>query len=124
MKPLILIPEEDTPPVLLDKENEIFEISGLSLLENPKKFYEPIICWLEEYIQNPSEQTVFTFKLKYFNTTSAKEIVRLYQILKKLYESKKSQVKILWYYSKEDEGLRDFGNNLLNETVLFEEIPY
>ena len=123
MKPLILISEEDTPSVLLDKENEIFEISGLSLPENPKKFYEPVLLWIEEYFKNLNAQTVFTFKLKYFNTASAKELIRLYQILTKGHNSKKSQVKILWYYPKDDEDLLDFGNNFLNDTIPLEAIP-
>ena len=40
---------DDTPTVILDKENGIFEISGRSLPEDVTTFYEPILSWLDDY---------------------------------------------------------------------------
>ena len=63
---------DDTPNVILDAENGIFEISGRSLPEDVAAFYEPIIDWLDEYAESPNDKTVFDFKLEYFNTASSK----------------------------------------------------
>lgn len=37
---------EDTPTILLDKKNGIFEISGRSLPEDSAEFYTPVIEWI------------------------------------------------------------------------------
>ena len=63
---------DDTPTVILDKENNIFEISGRSLPEDVVVFYKPILEWLDEYKNDPLDKTVFNFKLEYFNTASSK----------------------------------------------------
>ncbi len=63
---------DDTPKVILDADNNTFEISGRSLPEDVVAFYDPILEWLDEYAQNPLEKTVFNFKLEYFNTASSK----------------------------------------------------
>jgi hypothetical protein len=40
---------EDTPTILLDKKNGIFEISGRSLPEDSAEFYKPVIEWINAY---------------------------------------------------------------------------
>ena len=59
---------EDTPKIMLDKGNGIFEISGRSLPEDTAEFYQPILEWLEVYAQNHNDKTEFVFKLapRYF----------------------------------------------------------
>ena len=66
---------EDTPKVILDKENELMEISGRSLPEDVTAFYEPILNWLNEYSESPNKKTIFNFKLVYFNTASSKLLI-------------------------------------------------
>ena len=36
---------DDTPRVILDAENDIFEISGMSLPEDVNLFFEPILTY-------------------------------------------------------------------------------
>jgi hypothetical protein len=38
---------DDTPNVILDKDNNLFELSGRSLPEDVNMFYEPILNWIE-----------------------------------------------------------------------------
>jgi len=66
---------EDTPKILLDKSNGIFEISERSLPEDSAEFYQPIIQWLDDYAADPNPSTEFVFKLEYFNTASSKLIL-------------------------------------------------
>ncbi|MBQ5513354.1 MAG: SiaC family regulatory phosphoprotein, partial [Bacteroidales bacterium] len=49
--------EEDIPTVILDRENNIFELSGRSIPEESAKFYRPILNWLDEYARNPLPRT-------------------------------------------------------------------
>ena len=54
---------EDTPKIMLDKKNGIFEISGRSLPEDSAEFYRPVLEWLEKYAADTNPSTEFVFKL-------------------------------------------------------------
>jgi hypothetical protein len=92
--------QEDTPSVILDKENGIFEIGHRSLPENAIAFYEPILNWLNEYKKNPLPKTIFNFKLEYFNTASAKQLAKILLILQEIAQN--NEVLIRWHYLKDD----------------------
>lgn len=95
---------EDTPKIILDKGNGIFEISGRSLPEDSAEFYQPILDWIEEYGKSPNPKTNFVFKLEYFNTASSKLIL---DILNKLEEI--SGMAITWYFHEDDEDMEEAG---------------
>ena len=98
---------EDTPKVLLDAENRLFEIEGRSLPENAVEFYMPIINWLKEYSELQNNNIVFNFKLEYFNTASAKQITKLLIVLQQLSEN--MDIKINWHYYRDDADIMSSG---------------
>lgn len=106
---------EDTPRILLDKSNGIFELSGRSLPEDASEFYSPVFEWLEAYTTSPNATTDFVFKLEYFNTASSKIIL---DILSKLEDV--SGTTIHWYYQEDDEDMQEAGEEF-SELV---EIPF
>jgi len=95
---------EDTPKILLDKNNGIFEISGRSLPEDSTEFYNPILEWLDTYSKSPNPSTDFDFKLEYFNTASSKLIL---DVLSKLEEI--PGIKVNWYFHEDDEDMEEAG---------------
>ena len=99
---------QDTPKILFDKQNGVFEISGRSLPENAIKFYAPVLKWLEEYSATPNSSTSFEYKLDYFNSAYTTKIYEIISLLEKLSESNAS-VNIKWYYSKDDELIKSKG---------------
>ncbi|NIK73725.1 O6-methylguanine-DNA--protein-cysteine methyltransferase [Thermonema lapsum] len=96
--------KEDTPKVILDKDNGVFEISGRSLPEDAREFYRPIIEWLQQYASNPNPETVFNFKLEYFNTASSKLLLDVLQTLENI-----PNAKVVWYHLEEDEDMEEAG---------------
>jgi hypothetical protein len=106
---------EDTPKIILDKTNGIFEISGRSLPEDSAEFYQPVLDWLDEYKSSPNASTEFVFKLEYFNTASSKLILDL---LSQLEEVK--GVTVNWYYHEDDEDMQEAGEEF-SELV---EVPF
>jgi len=110
MDPLKLNGTETTIGVLLDKANGIFEFSGKSRPENVIGFFEPIFSWIDQYEQNPNQETVFSFKLDYYNSSSAKVLLRLLVRLEDIFE-KGHPVKIQWYFRKTDEDMRESGED-------------
>jgi len=115
---------DDTPSVILDKENEIFEISGRSLPEDVTSFYEPILNWLDEYAENPNSKTVFSFKLVYFNTASSKLLLDILMKLEEMYENG-NDILIKWYYPEDDEDMEEAGEEYADIVdIPFEQVSY
>jgi hypothetical protein len=106
---------EDTPKIILDKNNGIFEVSGRSLPEDSAEFYQPILEWLEEYKANANSTTDFVFKLEYFNTASSKLILDLLSQLEEI-----ENVTVQWYYHEDDEDMQEAGEEF-SELV---ELPF
>lgn len=101
---------QETPEVLLDNNKGIFEISGKSLPEDVKEFYNPILKWFDEYSKNPNPQTVLKIKMDYFNTASSKMILELFEVVKKAHSSGHETI-IEWYYQEDDEDMQDAGQD-------------
>jgi hypothetical protein len=115
---------DDTPTVTLDKENNIFEISGRSLPEDVVVFYKPILEWLDEYKNDPLDQTVFNFKLEYFNTASSKLLLDVLLKLEDIYNDG-HEVLVKWHYPDDDEDMEEAGEEYSDIVdVPFEQVPY
>lgn len=114
----------DTPKVILDPENDIFEISGRSLPEDVVTFYHPILEWLEFYKESPLDYTEFVFRYIYFNTATSKLIQDVLIKLEEIYEAG-NNVQVLWFYEEDDEDMFDAGEEFMeNVDVPFELIGY
>jgi hypothetical protein len=115
---------DDTPNVILDKDNGIFEISGRSLPEDVAAFYEPILDWLESYAEEPLEKTVFNFKLEYFNTASSKLLLDVLLKLEDMYDDGKD-VLVRWHFPDDDEDMEEAGEEYADIVeVPFEQVSY
>lgn len=107
MKNILLKNTEDTPEVEFNLDEKVYKISGKSLPENAVAFYLPLLNWITQYKRECSEPIIFDFKLDYFNTASAKQITKLLLALQDLSES--VDVKVRWYYLKEDTDILSSG---------------
>ena len=115
---------DDTPTIILDQGNGIFEISGRSLPEDVTTFYEPVLNWLEDYQDEANDKTVFGFKLVYFNTASSKLILDILMKLEEMHENGK-EVLIKWFFPEDDEDMEEAGDEFSELVELdFELIPY
>ena len=117
----VISDEVVSPLVILDHTKEIFEISGTSLLHgNPVEFYDPIIKWIRDYLEMPNQKTIFTFKMRYFDTGSSKMLLDIMNICKDI-----PNIKIYWYYMKDDEDTMQAGYDfaeIINQQFEFIEI--
>jgi len=88
------------PLVNFNYYSGVCEIVGESYMEETYKFYEPVIRWLKDYMQE-RKPIEFNFKLTYFNTASSRFILEILDMLKS-YQDNGGQVKVSWYYKRED----------------------
>ena len=108
MKAFRIKGEEDIPTVVLDRENNVFEISGRSLPESSVLFFKPILNWLDEYKHNPLPRTEFVFNMSYYNTSTAKQILEILLRLEDIY-STGHDVRVTWIYESGDIDMEDAG---------------
>lgn len=88
------------PLVNFNYYSGVCEIVGESYMEETYKFYEPVIRWLKDYMQE-KKPIEFNFKLTYFNTASSRFILEILDMLRS-YQDNGGQVKVSWYYKRED----------------------
>jgi len=100
VRPLFIKSTKDTPRVILDSRNNIFEFSEKSLTINAYEFYKPIMSWFDEYAKNSNEATIINFKLSFINSSSIKAIFILLKKLDLMNQSHK--IKINWFYHEDD----------------------
>jgi hypothetical protein len=101
-------PDGLKPGITLDIPAKRFEIYGRSCPENVVEFYQPILDWLDMYIENAVDETIFEFRLQYYNTASSKVLFIIMQKLEAVHQTGKN-VKIKWYFPEDDEALQEAG---------------
>ena len=107
MDKLFIEATKDTPEIVFDKEKNYFHISGRSLPENAIEFYQPVIDWINAYEEAPNPKMIFNFKLEYFTTSSAKQIIKTFTLLEKL--ARKIDLTICWHYKPSDNDMYEAG---------------
>lgn len=109
-----------TPEVVLDPQNKVFSISGSSRPENPMQFYKPIFDWITEYIENSNDRFIFEVKMSYFNTSTSKVLLDLFELFERLAEEK--DIHVIWYHESDDDEMQEAGEELLDLVELSYEI--
>ena len=100
-------PGRNTPLISLRPDGNM-KISGRSIHENVEEFYQPSFDWVEEYLLNPPETTCIDIQLEYFNSASAKYIIKLLQKFR-LVLFKNKKLIINWFYEEGDEDILERG---------------
>jgi len=111
MESLIIEPTLNSPRIALDPAGQVFEFSGESRPENVRNFYLPIIEWLEEYAGQVNSPSVFDFSFDYFNSTSAKYILDIFKLVRKIHDSGQ-HVTVKWHYEEDDEDMFEVGQEM------------
>jgi hypothetical protein len=97
-----------TPSVLLDPETGVLELAGRSIPENTESLYKPLLEWVEEYVKDPKPTTTVNIKFEYFNSSSAKYLIRFLEFVTQLKKQGKNLI-INWYY--DDDELFEYGQD-------------
>ncbi|MCK5029333.1 MAG: DUF1987 domain-containing protein [Bacteroidales bacterium] len=109
METLQIAATEESPGINFDRENGKFLIFGKSFPEEVKKFYNPVFYWLEEYIKEPNEESIFEFRFEYFNSATSTILLEIFYMLEKIITEENKKVKIFWNYLEIDDDMLDKG---------------
>lgn len=108
IKPLIIERTTKTPKVIFDPKNGIYEISGRSLPENVVKTYEPVLQWISSNLGKVTTNIIFSFKIDYLNSASAKMVSLILLKLEEYYKSG-INIEVKWYYNIDDDDIQNEG---------------
>lgn len=115
MEPMRIDATARTPQVeFLFAENR-FLIKGESYPEDITAFYGPVIGKLRQHFASLSGQSVeFCFELIYFNSSSAKVLMELFESLDEL-ASNGNSVRIVWIYDEDDDNMQEMGEEFAED---------
>lgn len=114
MEKIIIEPTANTPKVILDPEEKIFEISGESRPFDVPQFYSPLLGWLDVFSKhlaeqrNPDVSYEFKFLFEYFNSLSAKYILDFCKKLSRI-RSEGNDIIAKWHYEEGDDYMHETG---------------
>ncbi len=96
LQSLILENTPKTPQIDLNKFTGDLILSGRSIPENAAKLYEPVLTWVNEYINNPRPTTNFRINLEYYNSASSIWLAKILKALSRI--DKEDYVLIIHLY--------------------------
>lgn len=100
-----------SPKVVIDRERYRIELEGESYPENVVDFFAPVLGELRAFLKGASEKRILAiFKLRYFNSSSAKVIFNIIDLLDGAAQT--NQVTVKWFADPEDDVMIEFGEDL------------
>lgn len=110
MSPYFVEKTDDTPKLNFDPINNIYQIAGKSMPDNPVKFYQPAFDWLHKFGEEVGEgmNIRLVVKFDYFNTSSSKIFLDLLDEFQKFSESG-ANVVVEWNYRIGDDDMQEAG---------------
>lgn len=115
MDNIIIDATERSPAIEFDFAANTFSIKGESYPEDIKGFYGPVVEKLETHLeaQNGADIT-FVFDLVYFNSSSAKILMGLFDTLDEA-AGAGNTVAITWHYEEGDDNAQEFGEEFAED---------
>lgn len=96
-----------SPRIVLDPTGNI-EISGKSRMEDASLFYQSVHNWVADYISSSLGSLAVKIKLDYFNSSSAKQLLKLLMVI----DEANINGKVIWVYPAGNDVLLERGQEL------------
>ncbi|MDJ0840840.1 MAG: DUF1987 domain-containing protein [Acidobacteriota bacterium] len=107
----------DTPAIHFDHESGKLGIEGESYPENAMEFYRPVLESLVTFAENGEIPLQVDFKMLYFNSSSSKCLLDIFDILEE-YAASDKDVTVNWYYQEDDEDIKESGEDFAEDLNL------
>lgn len=108
---LTIAPTARSPEIDFDFGNGRFLMSGESYPEDAAQFFGPLLLAVQDYIaENLDREIVFDLTLLYFNSSTAKALMNLFEMLEQA-AGRGLRVVINWHFAPNDEAMREFGED-------------
>jgi hypothetical protein len=104
--------------IILDPVTHQLFFSGISYPTNPITFFQPVLEWVETYLQESTNHKItINLHMSYFNTSSSTFLFRIMEMFDSS-NKKYGNVKVLWHYEDEEDDVLDAWKSLLYDLDL------
>jgi hypothetical protein len=104
--------------IILDPVTHQLFFSGISYPTNPITFFQPVLEWVETYLQESTNHKItINLHMSYFNTSSSTFLFRIMEMFDSS-NKKYGNVKVLWHYEDEEDDVLDEWKSLLYDLDL------
>ncbi|MBT3361520.1 MAG: DUF1987 domain-containing protein [Rhodospirillales bacterium] len=104
-----------SPEVDFDFDKNVYALRGESYPEDVTAFFGPVIGKLEERLGSlKGAEVQFDFELVYFNSSSAKVLMGLFDMLDET-AAEGNAVVINWIYDEEDDNMEELGEEFAED---------
>ncbi|WP_448203414.1 DUF1987 domain-containing protein [Azospirillum sp. sgz302134] len=115
MEPLKIPATGRTPEVDFDFPAGILRLSGESYPDDVATFFGPIFGALRAFLVEPGDAPVrFDMELLYFNSSSAKALMNILQMLETAARDGRS-IAVTWFYEENDESMQELGEDFAED---------
>ncbi len=106
---------KSSPEINFNSDNYTLSMIGESYPENTSQFYEPVYQWLESCTESLGEEKlVFNIELIYFNSSSSKVLMDLFDILEDASDDGKNII-VNWIYDEENDSALEYGEEFAED---------
>lgn len=115
MEPLRREATPRSPLVEFDFDSGFFLMKGEIYPEDVSSFFGPLLEHLHSYLSEcRSAEVKFDFVLQYFNSSSAKGLMNIFQMLEAAADAG-NRVEINWYYHEDDDTIFEAGEDFAED---------
>jgi hypothetical protein len=107
-------PTGRSPLVHFSFQTGQFRLSGESYPENAAGFFGPLMQQLRDYLDEDGPDVTFSIELSYFNSSSAKALMNIFELLEQAAERGR-KVQIDWCYAPDDDTMEEFGEDFAED---------
>ncbi len=109
MENLEITATKSSPEINFNASTCTLAMTGESYPENTSLFYEPVYQWLDDCLASlDTQQLVFNIELIYFNSSSSKVLMDLFDTLEDASDEGKNIV-VNWIYDEENDSALEYG---------------
>lgn len=102
--------------------DDLLHVSGKLWMENPFTYFQDIIA---EIKKSQSDEFLAIFEVDYINSSSTKQLLLFFELLKDLLDRGKfKSVVIIWYVDQDDQDILETINDLKNVSELNMKISF
>ncbi|MBF0471680.1 MAG: DUF1987 domain-containing protein [Gammaproteobacteria bacterium] len=114
METIKIAATERSPEIHFDFENATFLLKGESYPEDVPAFYGEAISQLKKFLNdNEGIEVTFNFELIYFNSSSAKVLMDLFDTLDQAGE--RHTITINWIHAADDDNMEEMGEEFAED---------
>lgn len=114
MEDLLISATKSTPAIIFRADGHLF-MQGESYPEHAVRFYGPVLAWIREFLENQDLPMRMTLDIVYFNSSSSKILMNLFDLLEEAASGGK-ELTVIWRYHEENEIALECGEEFKEET--------